>query len=137
MSPFFARCVKLAQGFRQGFDLAPIELVQQPRCPAFAASLIVAEQLRGKLPEVLPRMVEIDDLNRAGEVLVGQVPDPEGTIAKDDLLLRSAPAAAPGLGVEAQTKLLGPFDGGGVGGGILVAERPALVVGRGLRKEAA
>ena len=53
-----------AQGFPQHLDLALIELVQQPHGPAFPASLIVGEQLRGKLPEMLPRMVEVDDLNR-------------------------------------------------------------------------
>jgi hypothetical protein len=40
---------------------------------------------RGHIPKVLPRVTEIDDLHRGGEVLIGQVPDRDGSVANDDL----------------------------------------------------
>jgi hypothetical protein len=42
-------------------------------------------------------MMEIDDLDRAGKMLFDQVPDPFGSIADDDFLLRAAPNRASAL----------------------------------------
>ena len=98
-----------------------IELAQQPRGPTSALLLLVREQFRRQFPKMLPRVVKIDDLNRAREMLVGEVPDPDRTVAEQDLVARAAPAAPPSLAVKPQAKRLGPLAGGGVGGGILVA----------------
>src|ERR1035438_7876996 len=51
--------------------------------PAFMLSLLVGEQLAGQFPEVLSGVIKIDDLNRAGEVLMGNIPDPFRSIAYD------------------------------------------------------
>ena len=39
-------------------------------------------------------MIEIDDLNRAGKVLLGKIPDPFGPIAHDDLLFGAGSSRA-------------------------------------------
>src|SRR5215469_12971379 len=77
-------------------------------------------------------MIKIDYLNRAGEMLLGQIPDPLRPFAHDDFLLRPAPAALPGFHIESFAKLLGGFDGAGVGGGIRIADGEALLIPRGL-----
>ena len=70
-------------------------------------------------------------------MFLGQIPDPFGAVADDDLLLGAAPAAFPGLDVEPLAELLGVLDGAGVGGGIGVANGIAFFVPRGLREHAA
>jgi len=82
-------------------------------------------------------MIQIHDLNRAWKVGVGQIPDPGGSVAEDDPDGGPLPASAPGLGVDSEAKLFGGFDGSHVGGGVRVADRPALLVHGGLRKNAA
>ena len=67
---------------------------------------------------MLPRVVEIDDLNRARKIWLGQVPNPFGTITDDDLLLRAAPTALPGFQLDALAKLFGGLADAGVGGGV-------------------
>jgi hypothetical protein len=57
---------------------------------------------------MLPRVAEMDDLQRSGEGLMGQVPDPEGALADDDLLLRPAPAAAPSFAIERKPNASAP-----------------------------
>src|SRR5258708_11304757 len=77
---------------------------------------------------MLPGMIEIDDLNGAGEVLVGQIPDPNGPICNDDLDSGPLPTSAPGLGIDAEAELFGGFDGSYVGGGVRVADGPAVLI---------
>ena len=91
--------------------------------PGFLVRFIVGIQPARQLPEVLARVIEIDDLNRAGKMLVGQIPDPFGSVAHDDFLFRAAPAAVPGFQIDALAKLLGGLDGAGVGGRIRIANR--------------
>src|ERR1700693_2634889 len=81
---------------------------------------------------MLPSVVEIDNLNRAGKMMLGQIPDPFGTIGCDDLLLCAAPATSPSFQIEPLAKLFGGLNGAGVGGGIRVADREAFLVPRGL-----
>ena len=57
-------------------------------------------------------MLEIDDLDRAGKMLLCQIPDPFGPVADDDLLLRAIPATLPGFQIEALAKLFGDLDRG-------------------------
>src|SRR5271156_131766 len=81
---------------------------------------------------MLPGMIEIDDLHRAGKVQAGLIPDPDGPVSDDDFGDGPLPTSAPGLGVDAETKLVGRFDGPHIGGGIRIADGPSLVIDGGL-----
>lgn len=85
---------------------------------------------------MLTGVIEIDDLHRARKVLLGQVPDPLGSIAHDDSACRAAPATVPGFQIEALAKLFGRFDSSGVGSRIRVANRVAFLVPGGLGEHA-
>src|SRR5258708_25445064 len=85
---------------------------------------------------MLARVIEIDDLDRAGKVLLGQIPDPLGPIAHDDLLLCAAPAALPSFHIKPFAKLIGGFDGARVGGRIPIAGGVAFPVPRNLGEHA-
>src|ERR1022692_3631232 len=82
-------------------------------------------------------MVQIHDLNGAGEVLVSQIPDPDGPISQDHFGRGPLPASAPSLRIDAEAELFGGFDGCYVGGGVRVADGPAFLVHGGLREHAA
>src|SRR5450756_1251446 len=86
---------------------------------------------------MLPGMIQIHDLNGAGEVLVGQIPDPDGPISQDHSDRGPLPASAPSLRIDADAELFGDFDGSYVGGGARVADRPAFRVHLSLREHAA
>src|SRR5438132_7493617 len=86
---------------------------------------------------MLPGMIEIHDLNGAGEVRVGQIPNPDSPISDDHFEGGPFPASAPSLGIDAETELFGSFDGAYVGSGVSVADGPALRVHGGLREHAA
>src|SRR3984957_3668383 len=81
-------------------------------------------------------MEKIDDLNGAGEMFVGDVPDPLGAVADHDFFLRAVPAMIPGVQVHASAEFSGGFNGSGVGGRIRIAKRIALWVPRRLRETA-
>src|ERR1039457_411156 len=87
-------------GTKRGHQVFNLPLIQQivlmGSHPAFLLSLLVGEQLAGQFPEVLAGVIKIDDLNRAGEVLIGNIPDPFRSIAYDDLLFGAAPTALSG-----------------------------------------
>src|ERR1700691_6134239 len=67
---------------------------------------------------------------------IGEVPDPFGPIAEGHFLLGSAPAAIPGLRIEAFAELLGGFDSSGVGGRIRITNSKAFLVAGGLGEDA-
>ena len=73
---------------------------------------------------MLPRVIEIDDLNCAREVQVGAV-------AQNDFLYRVASAALTGLQIDSFAKLFGGLDHSGVSGGIRIADGEALFVALG------
>src|SRR5437016_10810405 len=75
---------------------------------------------------MLPGMIEIHDLNGAGQVRVGQIPNPDSPISDDHFEGGPFPASAPSLGIDAETELFGSFDGAYVGSGVSVADGPAL-----------
>src|SRR5450759_1124091 len=85
---------------------------------------------------MLAGVKEIDDLNRAEEVLRGDIPDPFGSIADHDLLFGAAPTALPSLQIEALSKLFRRFNRGNVGGRIGVADGIAFLVPSRLREHA-
>src|ERR1700730_748929 len=86
---------------------------------------------------MLPGMIQIHDLNGAGEVLVGQIPDPDRPISKDHFDRGPLPTSAPSLRIDAEAELFGGFDSSYVGGGVRVSDGPAFLVHRGLREHAA
>src|SRR5690242_15435194 len=86
---------------------------------------------------MLPGMIQIHDLNGAGEVLVGQIPDPDGPVSNDHFDRGPLPTSAPSLRIEAEAELFGGFDGSYIGGGIRFADGPAFLVHGGLREHAA
>jgi hypothetical protein len=84
---------------------------------------------------MLTRVIEIDDLNRAGKMLVGEIPDPFGAVA-DDYLCRTAPAAVPGFQIDSFAKLPGCFYSAGVGGRVGIADGTTFGVPLRLRENA-
>src|SRR2546426_2643999 len=86
---------------------------------------------------MLPGMIEIDDLNGTRKVLVGQIPDPNGPIGNDDFDGGPLPTSAPGLCIDAEAELFRSFDGSYVGGGVRLADGPAILIHSGLGKHTA
>ena len=70
------------------------------RDPGFLIPFVIGIQPASQLPQMLARMIEIDNLNRAWKVLLGKIPDPFGPITHDNLLFRSTPAALPGFHID-------------------------------------
>lgn len=54
-----------------------------------------------------------------------------------ELLAGLTPTAPPSFGVQTQAELFGLLNRGDVGSGILIADRPAVLIGGGLSKHAA
>src|SRR6266849_7264417 len=86
---------------------------------------------------MLPGMIEIHDLNGAGKVLVGQIPDPHRSVSDHHFHSGPLPASAPSLRIDAEAELFGSFDGSYVGGGAHVADGPAFLVHCSLYEHAA
>src|ERR1700730_4133063 len=86
---------------------------------------------------MLAGMIEIDDRNRAGEVPIGDIPDPLGSVPDDHLLLGPAPAAFPDFGVDAGAERLGRFNCANISGRGFVPHRPAFCIGCGLSEATA
>src|SRR6266849_523789 len=86
---------------------------------------------------MLPGMIEIHDLNGAGKMLIGQIPDPHRPVCDNHFHRGPLPASAPGFCIDAEAELFGSFDGSYVGGGIRVADGPAFRVHCGLYEHAA
>src|SRR5712671_1527337 len=73
-------------------------------------------------------MVQINDLDRAGEVGLCEIPDPFGPIAHDNFLYGATPAPIPGFQIDALAELFGGFDGTRVGGGARITDRVAFFI---------
>jgi hypothetical protein len=86
---------------------------------------------------VLAGMIQVDHLNRAGEMLFGDVPDPFGAIADNNFLFGAAPAAFSCLEVESFAELLRILDSAGVGCGIGIANGKAFLIPGSLREHTA
>jgi hypothetical protein len=85
---------------------------------------------------MLPGMIQVYDLNGAGKMLVGQIPDPDSPVSNYHLDCGPLPTSAPSLRIDAEAELLGGFDGSHVGGGVRIADGPAFLVHGGLREYA-
>src|ERR1039458_807121 len=86
---------------------------------------------------MLPGMIQIHDLNRTGEVLVGQIPNPDGPISQDHFDRGPLPTSAPSLRIDAEAEFLGGLMGPSVVVGVRFGDRPAFLVQGGLRNHAA
>ena len=82
-------------------------------------------------------MIKIDDLDGAGKVLIGDVPDPFGAVGDDHFLLSPAPATLPGFGINAAAEFIGILNRGRTGCGGLIAHRAVLFIRSGLCEHAA
>ncbi len=82
-------------------------------------------------------MLEIDDLHGTGKMLIGQVPNPFGSVTDDHFLYGTAPAAVPGFQIDALAEILGGRNGSGVSGRIQVSNGITFLVPSRLRKHAA
>src|SRR5208282_4884671 len=111
------------------------QFVLQPGAPPLPLRRIDGEQLPGKGPQVLASMVEINDLHGAGELPVGDIPDPDGSVAENDLFIGAAPASPPGFGIKTAAELFSRLDSACISSRSLVAHRPSLLVDRSLRKQ--
>jgi hypothetical protein len=104
-----------------------IEKVETVSHRALAGLFVNGKQFGGKLREMLAGVVEIDDLDRAGEMLISEIPDPDRTITDQYFLLGLAPSTPPSLGVDPEAELFGGFDGRDVGRGIFIAYGPTVL----------
>jgi len=129
--------LKRAQRADEIFDFAVVQLALFTQDPALLPGFILGVEGTRQFPQMLSGVIQIDDLNRAWEVLIGYVPDPLGAVGDDHFLFGPAPPALPGFSVDATAKLVGRFHGSGVGGGSLIAGGPALFMGSGLRENGA
>jgi hypothetical protein len=82
--------MQFPQDLHQSFDLASVETVDGAHRPTIAAPFVVGKQLCRKLPEMLAGVEQIDDLDNAGEVQVGEIPD------SDPRRRRAPPRSWPG-----------------------------------------
>src|SRR5258706_515158 len=98
----------LAKGSDEFSDLAFIEptFLMQAYPGVAALSVGRMEQAR-QVPQMLAGVEQIDDLNGAGKVFLGEVPDPFRAIADHYLLCGAAPAALPSFDIKPLAKLLG------------------------------
>ena len=93
-------------------------------------NLVRGVETAGDIPEVLASVVEIDDVNGSGKMLVREVPNPFGSIGDNDFLNGAAPAAIPGFQINSFAELGGRFDGSGVGCGVRIPDGiPVFVMG--------
>ena len=106
-----------AQGVEEGIDAALVEFVALLFPPLRGE--VGAGSVEGfdDLEEMSLGMEDVDDLDGAGEVLIGEVPDPGGAVAEDDLAFGLVEASAFGLAQDAVC------EGRGVGVGVGVVCR--------------
>jgi hypothetical protein len=121
----------------QLLDLAVIQKMLVGHYPPPFSLLVAGVKFAAEIPEVLASVIEIYNLDGAGELLLADVPDPIGTVAHDHLDLRPIPAALMRFGVDPAGELGGRFDGPSIGSGPVIAYGPPLVIGSGLREDAA
>ena len=100
----------------------------------FLLRLVFGVQVAGQLPQVLAGVILIDNLHRAGKVLVGEIPNPRCAIEDHDFLFRIGATAIPRLGVYERAKLFGPLNRPQLSGRIGGANGEAFRIPFGLRK---
>ncbi len=86
---------------------------------------------------MLAGVEEVNDLDRARKLLVGNVPNPFSAIAHHDFLVGLAPASFPGLYKQTFSEPSDGLDGGHIGGGSDIANRVSLLIQAGLGEHTA
>src|SRR2546430_1543031 len=104
--------------------------------PTFLSDVIARVQEAGHMPQMLARMIEINNLNGSGKMQFHQIPYPLRAIAHDHLLVGPIPAAIVSLPVEALAELGRRFDGPDEGGGIRITDGIAFCIAGGLGEDA-
>ena len=84
-----------AQGVEEGIDAALVEFVASLFPPLRGEVGAGSVEGFGDLEEMSLGMEDVDALDGAGEVLIGEVPDPGGAVAEDDLAFGLVEAGAP------------------------------------------
>ena len=127
---------KALKNCHNGFDVSCIELFDTARSPifCFAGGRAIDDLSHGG--QMLAGMVEIDDLRSAGKVFIRYIPDPCRAISQNNNASSPLQASAYCFGVDARTKFLGRFDRSDIGGGLVIALRPALIIEAGLGEDA-
>ena len=110
------------------FDFSAVQHVLVNHHPALCSACWFGCSLRAMSHKMLASVKEIDNLNGAGEVQIGKVPDPFGPIADYDFVFSPAPTAPPGFRIKPLAKLFGGFNRADVGSRIGIADRVALLV---------
>ena len=98
---------EFATGGDERRDVAAVQFGQPFGKPAWA---VLAEHRRYQGAEcvaVFPGVLEVDDLGCAGEVLLGQAPDPRCHVTERDDLAGVGAAARAGLGVDQRANEVG------------------------------
>ncbi len=110
----------------QRFDTAAVQLGLMTQDPSALSSLVQRIETAGNIAKVLAGMIGVDDLDRVRKMLTGDVPDPFGAVAQNDLGEGTAPASIPGFQIQALAELGGGFNGSGVGSGVRMPPRTSI-----------
>src|SRR5437870_2302056 len=102
-----ARAQPLESG-QYGFDVSLIELFDTASGPIFRLGTSPINDL-SEFGQMLAGMVEIDDLNGAGKVFIGNVPDPRRAISQDNDALGPLQAPTHRFGVRCEDQIARPF----------------------------
>ena len=112
---FSVRSGKSAHALDELLDLSSIQLFLQSRCPARALALIGWKDLAGKFPQMLPRMIEVHDLNGTWKMLVGDIPPAWRTVIQNDSFAGVTLTPIPGFPIKTPSEFLSGFNGSGIG----------------------
>src|SRR6476660_8634002 len=84
---------------------------------------------------MLAGMPDIDNLDGARKMLIGDIPDPLGAVAQHHFLYGPIPTSFEDFGVKPTAKGFGAFDRPGIGCGSCISNRATLRVGCSLGKD--
>ena len=82
------------------FDFAVVQQMLTGHYPAPLGGLVVGVKSAAEIPEMLPGVVEIYDLDGAGELFLAGIPDPLGAVAYGHFDLGPTPTTLMGFGVD-------------------------------------
>ena len=120
-----------------GFDCAFFEFFDPAGLLGLGFFAAGAFDCSGEGSEVFGGVVEVEDLDRSGEVEPGVFPNPGGSVAKVDGLRDASVTPTQGLFMQKGSDFATPAHGADVAGGGGVADGFAVFVGGGLGEDAA
>src|SRR5437660_6956102 len=119
-----------------GLDISGVELFTAGLHPLFGLYSAGPIDKVGYKSQVLPSVIEIDDLDRAVKMFFGNPPNPACSVSKNDDLSGPSHPASDRLCIDPRSESLGAFYGTDVGCAMLIAHRALMVVKLGLGKDA-